>query len=174
MSPLRVDEARVALQPLRRELLRRARSDADSQVAAAREDAAATLARAHARAADLLATARSRGEQRAEAELAAGRAAARHARRAEILEVQRDAFEQLRAASRAAVCGLRDEPGYPLLRENLRRTAKDLLGPDAAITDDPAGGIVAAADGRRIELTLPALADRALDAAAAEIGGLWT
>lgn len=174
MSSLHVDEARAALSPLRRELLRRARAEADRDIAAARADAAATVAAAHAEAADMLAVARMRGEQQAETELAAGQASARHDRRAEILDAQRDAYEQLRAAGRAAICGLRDDSGYALLRENLRRVAVGLLGPDAAIVDDPAGGIVATADGRRVDLSLPAIADRALDATAAQIGGLWT
>jgi vacuolar-type H+-ATPase subunit E/Vma4 len=174
MSTLRVEQAGAALRPLRHELLRRAAADADRRTAAARADATRTVAQAQAEAADLLAAARMRGGAQARADLAADRAAAGRSRRADILDLQYQAYEQLRAAGRAAVRGLRADPGYAEIRQSLSRLATTLLGPDATLVEDPDGGIVATAGGRRLDLTLAAIADRALEAVAPDMDGLWT
>ncbi|MFE3644161.1 hypothetical protein ACFXOM_24710, partial [Streptomyces sp. NPDC059169] len=48
-----------------------------------------------------------------------------------------------------------------------------LLGPDAVITDCAGGGVLAEAPGRRVDLSLATLADRALERNGAEVELLW-
>jgi hypothetical protein len=48
-----------------------------------------------------------------------------------------------------------------------------LLGPEARITPHADGGVVAVVSGRRADLSLTALATRALDRAGAEAEFLW-
>ena len=68
---------------------------------------------------------------------------------------------------------LRRTDDYAALRERLERLARALLGPDAEVTGHPEGGVVARAPGRRVDLSLPALADRALDRLGGEVRALW-
>ena len=51
--------------------------------------------------------------------------------------------------------------------------ARAALGPDAILTEAPEGGLVAESGSRRLDLTLPTLADAALEAAADQVAGLW-
>jgi len=173
MSTLRVKQARMSLEPLRIELLRRARAEAQRTLAEARDEVAEGLRQAQAHAADIIADARAQGEAQAAAESAAQRSHGRRARRGEILATQQRAYHQLSSTAAAAVCDLRTEPGYPVLRDSLRDTAIHVLGGHTSIADDPAGGIVAAAGGRRLDLSLPTIASRALRDIEPEIGGLW-
>ena len=54
--------------------------------------------------------------------------------------------------------------------------ARDQLGPGARIERDPPelGGVVATAGTRRVDYTLTALAERALNDHADEVTALWT
>jgi hypothetical protein len=65
---------------------------------------------------------------------------------------------------------LRDEPDYPQLRAGLVGAAHRLLGPDADIREAPDGGLIVTSPGRRVELTLTAFADRAVDDLASQLG----
>ena len=59
-------------------------------------------------------------------------------------------------------------------RDLLRGNASAMLGADAQVNDDPGGGIVAQLGHRRVDLSLSAIAQRALDRLAPEVDGLWS
>ncbi len=173
MTTTDIARAREALATTGEALLRRAHADADRILEQARTEAGESVARARTAADDLIARARDIGRQRGEAESAAELARALRARRAKILTAQRIAYEQLRAEATAAVLNIRNQPGYPRLRDGLCERAIALLGPTAVITETPDGGILATADHRLIDLRLTTIATRAFERVEPEIGGLW-
>lgn len=173
MTGLDPEHARTALAPLRAELIRRAEADARRTLGTVRAQVHRERDQAEVRAAEITARAQAAGEAAAAADLAAERADARRARRCEILATQRDAYRQLRRAAIATVCDLRHAPDYPDLRESLRGSAIATLGTHASITEAADGGIVAVTAGRRLDLSLTAIACRALDAVEIDIAGLW-
>ena len=75
---------------------------------------------------------------------------------------------------RAAASALRTDPRYPDLLDRLSERARELLGPRAVVTESPAGGIVAAWGSRRLDLSLPAVAESTLATMASEVSALWT
>jgi len=161
------------LAPVRRALLSAAERDAAGALAAADTDAEATRREAEAQAAAILAEARDQGAADGREAVAAERGQARRLARGTVLEAQREGYATLRREVHRAVAGWRDQPGYPALRERLAARARALAGAGATVADSPDGGVVAEAPGRRAALTLPALADRGLDALAADLPGLW-
>ncbi len=66
---------------------------------------------------------------------------------------------------------MRDDPRYPALLDHFEAVAREQLGDDAVIERDPipGGGIVAELGSRRVDYTLPQLADRALEVLADEV-----
>jgi hypothetical protein len=163
--------ADLALDPVRSALLRAARSDADAVVADAVRDAAAVLAGARSRAAAVLAAAAAEGRADAASRAARERARARRDRRTAELTAWSAAREELRAHVRAVV---RELPGAcPDLRERLVTRIRAELGPDAALTATPDGGLTGEVPGRRLELSLDALADLAVDALGPDVERLW-
>jgi vacuolar-type H+-ATPase subunit E/Vma4 len=162
------------LAPLRAELLRRARADADRTRREAADAAAVINAEAIARRDAILAAAVTRGAAEAAQLRAAHRAMVRHGIRADELAAQRAVYEELVEQVTEAVCALRHEPGYPSLHQRLADRARELLGPDAVVTDAPGGGIVASAAGRRLDYSLVGFAGRAIDRLGADIAGLWS
>lgn len=161
------------LAPLASVLLARARADADAVLADADAQSEATLAEARATAEGILAEARDKGRSDAEAVLAAARARAERAARAVLLAAQREALDSARRAARVAVRALRDEPDWPDLLAGLEQRAREQLGPDAVVTELPDGGIVATAGGRRLDLSLDALADDVVEGLGADPAELW-
>jgi len=161
------------LAALQSALLERARRDADAAVAAADADAAEVLAKARAEADALLADARARGTADGAAALAGERSRAEREARSVLLAAQRTAHDQARQAARDAVTELRHDPTYPTLLDALAARARRELDPAAAVTELPGGGLVAEADGRRIEYSLADLADDIMDGLADEVDGLW-
>jgi vacuolar-type H+-ATPase subunit E/Vma4 len=149
------------LEPVRAALLARARADAAAVDVAASRAAARTLADAQKEVARITAGARESGEREARAALAADRMRVRRQARGTVLAAQREGYEQLRTAARAA---LRLWGTEAAAREALVRKAREVLGPDAVLRDAPGGGILAEHAGRRLDLSLDALADRALEA----------
>jgi hypothetical protein len=162
-----------ALAPVREALLERARADADAVLHTAGVQAAAVLAAAHSRAAALVAEGRAEGERDAATVGALRRARAQREARAAVLRAQAAAYAELRRRSRAAVRALRDDPAYPQLLAALRARAEARLGPAATVREHPDGGVVADAPGRRLDASLDALADAALDGLGAEVQRLW-
>jgi len=163
----------AALDPVRDLLLARARAEADRTRAEAAAEAGAVLAEARDQAAAILAEARKRGATDGAEVAAAERAAAVRRARGVLLAARRQAYEALRRQARAAVRELRQDPGYPRLRRRLARLALEQAGPHAVVREPPEGGAVAEAPGRRVDCSLDALADRAVDALGAEVEGLW-
>jgi cell division septum initiation protein DivIVA len=156
-----------ALTPVRESLLATARADADRMASAADVHANEVIAAATDQAARILEDARAGGAADAETAFASERARSHRRGRARVLQARRLAYDQLRAQARAAVAGLRQEPEYAGIRETLIAAARRILGPDVEIHDADSGGIIAQLADRRIDLSLAALTDRAVDAVAA-------
>ncbi len=159
----------TTLEPVRAALLARARAESAAILAAADATAAERVARARAEGERIRAAARARGTVEATALLAADRARARQEARGLVLAARREAYEALRAAAREAATRLRDEPGYPELREHLVAEARRVLGQRACIREAPSGGVIGEVPGRRIDLSLAGLADRAAEDCRAEL-----
>ncbi|WP_244359938.1 V-type ATP synthase subunit E family protein [Microbispora triticiradicis] len=164
---------RDALAPVAEALLRQARLDADAVTCAAEHDAAQTIEDARRQAREIIAAAREQGEAEAKAYSAAVRA--RNARQARSMELaaRRDALEELRRRAGAAVQALRDDPCYPRLVKRLGELAREAGGDDLVVREHPDGGVVAEGRGRRVDCSLEALANRAVDALGAEAERLW-
>jgi len=162
------------LAPLVSAMLARARRDAESVLAQARADADRATASAQEEADALLAEARAKGAADGEAVVAGERARAERAARGLVLDAKRQAYEQVRAASRDAVSALRQDPRYADMLETLRIRARRALGPDAQVTEDPWGGIVATSGDRRVDFSFDALADDLVDRLGPEIEGTWS
>jgi vacuolar-type H+-ATPase subunit E/Vma4 len=167
-------EAEQALRPVRDRLLATARQDAEALSGAAREDAAGRIRRATAQAETLLEQARAEGEAQAADAVARELARAGREARTIVLRARADLADQVRSAARTAVVALRDDPGYPALRERLVAMALAALGTDAVVTEAPDGGIRATRGSRSVDLSLPVLAERAFDRLGQEVTRLWS
>jgi vacuolar-type H+-ATPase subunit E/Vma4 len=170
------DELAARLEPVRDALLADADAEAARIVAEARRvaDDAVTSATHAADAAVEAAQQRSELAGRAHADLALARA--RNDAHTNILRTQEELRRELADRVHAAVDEVRDDPRYPALLDQLEVMVDSQLGSAAIIERDPDahGGIIAVAGDRRVDYTLRALADRALDAIADEVAQLWT
>jgi vacuolar-type H+-ATPase subunit E/Vma4 len=171
-----LDTTRVrdALAPLRAELLQRAAADAAATLAQATAEASDVLEAAEREAHDILEDARAAGAADTATAQATEQARTRRAHQSALLAAQRHAYEQLGSRATDAIRALRDEPGYPALRTRLAARAADILGADAVVTEASSGGVVAQAAGRRLDLSLPAFAARALERIEGGLDGLWS
>jgi vacuolar-type H+-ATPase subunit E/Vma4 len=167
------DQAAQALRPVRAELLRAAHADAEAVLARAEREAAALLARARAEGRAILEEARRQGEADGAAAAHDLLVSARREARSRTLAARREAYEALRRETAERVGELRRTTDYPGLLKRLERRARVLLGPGAEVSEHSGGGVVARAPGRRVDLSLTALADRALDRMGGEVGTLW-
>lgn len=61
----------------------------------------------------------------------------------------------------------------PVAADRLRTLARDRAGADARIATAPGGGVIAVAPGRRVDCSVSALADHAVDLLGAEVERLW-
>jgi vacuolar-type H+-ATPase subunit E/Vma4 len=164
------------LEPLaavRAAVLARAAADAQRAVQDADDEVADRITEAADRVAKSLEVAAATTKRDAEVIVDEARARARRQARAIVLAAQQSAVEELRSQSRAAVRRLREDPGYPALVARLTAVARQRLGPAADVREQPEGGIVAEAGGRRLSLTLDAAADRALAALGTRVEELW-
>ncbi|WNZ06584.1 hypothetical protein [Streptomyces sp. 11x1] len=173
MTPTTPGRTADALDPVRAEMLRAARTDAEALSARAATEAAAVLDGAGAGAAAVLDEARRQGEADGATAARDLLLRARREARSRILSARREAYDDLRRAIADRVGELRRTDDYADLRGRLERLARALLGPDAEVTEHPEGGVVARAPGRRVDLSLTALADRALDRLGGEVRVLW-
>ncbi|MFJ8113326.1 hypothetical protein [Streptomyces sp. NPDC096132] len=167
------DQKTDALQPVRAGLLRAAHADADTLLARAGREAAARLDQARAEARAILDDARRQGEADGADAARDLLVRARREARSRTLSARREPYEQLRREAAERVRELRRADGYASVRERLQRRARAVLGPDAQVTEHADGGVVARTPGRRVDLSLTALADRALDGMGAEVRNLW-
>ncbi len=170
MSPLAAQDA--ALEPVRAAMLRRAAERAGLITGQASDAAAALVAEARRNAAAAVAQARADGAAQAAPVAAAELGRSRRAARSVALGANLAAYDEIAARIRAAILGLRDEPDYPELRDRLAGAARRAAGPRAAVTEHPAGGVVARAGGLVVDCSLPRLADRAVAALGPRIARL--
>jgi V/A-type H+-transporting ATPase subunit E len=165
---LKLDAARDAL-------LADARDEAERLLAKAAEEADSQLESARREAEGLVAAARSRGE--AEGRTAAARELAReHAlARMEVLAARRSLYDELRRRAHDAVLKLREEPGYAELLHRLASVARRDLGSEAELEIDPeeVGGVRGRSGTRRVDYTLPALAERCVAGLGPSLIRLW-
>jgi vacuolar-type H+-ATPase subunit E/Vma4 len=164
-----LEAARDALLGDAREAAQRRLDEAEAQARAHVEDA-------RRQAADTIARARARGEAEGRVEAAHEEAQVRAFARMDVLAAQREAFDELGRRAREAALALRGEPGYAELLEHLVAAARRDLGEAAELEIDPpgAGGVRARAGSRRVDYTLPALADRCVAQLGGGVARLWT
>jgi vacuolar-type H+-ATPase subunit E/Vma4 len=170
MSPLATQDA--ALEPVRAAMLRRAAEQADRITGQARDSAQAVVAEARRVADAALAQARAEGDAQARPVAAAQLNRSRRAARSVALGARLAAHDEIAGRIRSAILRLRDEPGYPELRDRLARAAGQAAGPQAEVSEHPAGGVVARAGGVVVDCSLPRLADRVVEALGPRIAGL--
>ena len=164
----------TALAPVRTHMLREARMEADRIMEQAHAEAAAIVSQARRCADEAIALARTQGQADGAPAAAAERSRGREQARSILFGAQREAHEELRGRVLAAVGGLRDEPGYDRLLSRLTAMAGRVAGPDATITVQPAGGVVARARDVVVDCTLPKLAILAVNALGDQVRELWT
>jgi vacuolar-type H+-ATPase subunit E/Vma4 len=156
----------TTLEPVRAALLARARRDADVAITDATARAEHRVAEAFADAERRLSEARARGEAEAASALADEEARVRQRTRTLLLEARRAVYEELRRRTHEEVQRLRSDPTYPRLRAAVESRSASRLGPAARSREAENGGCVVEAPGRRIDATLDALADWALESVA--------
>jgi vacuolar-type H+-ATPase subunit E/Vma4 len=166
-------ESVAALAPVQAALRSQAEAAAHTVLDEARKQAGGIRATARARASDIVAASRSEGEQQARAAVAARVVRRRREARDVVLRAQRDLYDQLHRVSRQAASALRDDPDYPALLRRLTAQARDAMGAGASVQESPDGGVVAVDGSRRLDLSLPALAERAVDRLGEEVERLW-
>lgn len=164
----------TALAPVRTHMLREASMEADRIMEQAHAEAAAIVSQARRRADEAIALARTQGRADGAPAAAAERSRGREQARSILFGAQREAHEELRGRVLAAVGGLRDEPGYDRLLSRLTAMAGRVAGPDATITVQSAGGVVARARDVVVDCTLPKLAILAVNALGDQVRELWT
>lgn len=167
------EQVTEALSPVRERLVRAARTDAEALLAEADQEAAALLERARAEARAILDAARREGEADGSDAARDLLVRARREARTRTLAARRESFEEVRRQAAGRVRDLRGSDGYAALREELERRARVLLGPAAEVSEHADGGVVARVQGRRVDLSLTALADRALDRMGGQVRSLW-
>ena len=166
-------ESDAALEPVRRALRSAAEQQAAELKDVASRQAGALLDAARAEAAAILAAATKEGEDAARSEAALRSARARRQAHELVLAQRRSLRLQLHRRVREAAAGLTSDRRYPELVTRLTEQCRQLLGPDADVSESPEGGVLAEAGPRRLDLSLPVLAELVLDSmpAARE---LWT
>ncbi len=167
-------EAGQALAPVRAYLLRQAEAEAARILAEARAQADSILQQARSGAAEMVGQATALGEADAAPAAAAERSRGRDQARSITLSAQREAYQDLRGQVLAAVGGLQAGPGYQHLLSRLVTIARRAAGPDAAVTVQPEGGVVARSRDIVVDCTLPRLAGLAVDELGGQVRELWT
>jgi vacuolar-type H+-ATPase subunit E/Vma4 len=160
---------------LRTAVLEQAEAEAHAVLAEAESRALAEVDRARSEADTLLERGRIEGEIAGELETSRDRALAHRQARRLVLEARRDVYEEFRRRAHAAALALREGEGYGALLDRLRQAACDQLGDEVELEIDPpdAGGVRARAGRRRVDYTLPTLADRCIAALGGRLEGLW-
>lgn len=163
----------AALEPVRYALRRQAEAGAGRRAEDARRQAEALLAAARSEAEDIRATAARQGAEAARAEAAGRSARVRREARRTVLAQQEALRSELVRQVQAGARDLRSDPRYPQILRRLTERADALLGPMASVTESYKGGVTAAAGSRHLDLSLPALAEQALEQHAGEVQRLW-
>ncbi|GAA1510048.1 hypothetical protein GCM10009677_48710 [Sphaerisporangium rubeum] len=164
---------KAALLPLEEELLRRAGRSAARTAERAGAEAASVVAAARQEAAALLSAARAEGEAEHAAYAVTVRAEVGRRRRRIVLVARREALEEFRRRARDDARSLRADPCYPALLRRLSQDVRRAAGDDLVVEEHPDGGVVARGPGRRVDATLPVLADHMIDSLGGEVERLW-
>ncbi|MEO6086453.1 MAG: hypothetical protein ABIQ18_25395 [Umezawaea sp.] len=159
-----------ALAPVSSALLARAGDEAGREVAEARRQGDDLLAQARGRARAILDEAADAGRSDAAVAIAAEHSHARRAARALELDAQKEIHDLLRREVAAVVARL---VARPEVRARLVAAVRAALGPDAAVLDAPGGGVIGQVPGRLVDLSVPALADRAVEDHGGRAQELW-
>lgn len=161
--------------PLRTALLSLAEAEAEFLTADAAARAAQEISDAEAEVTALVDRTRTKGEAAARREAVRIVGRARSQGRALVLAAQREVYDELRRRTFAAVQELRADPAYDRLLERLEAVARARLGAEVSVEIDPPeiGGVRASSGPRRIDLSLPALAERCLAGLGSELERLW-
>lgn len=162
---------REQLEPVRGALLDTARAHAAALIDHVRVEAETILTDAAASVDSEVDRAEERARQTARARSEQHLHRARADAQQHLLRTRAVIVARLVDATHRAAQDLRDDPRYCDLLDHFERLARDQLGPDAEIERDPdiVGGIVAHCGSRRVDYSLAALADRALDQLGDEI-----
>lgn len=164
----------AALTPLRNRLLADARAKASNTLDSAREEAREIVTAAEADAERIRAAAAAAGEETARSEATLRSARVRHQAHRAVMRSRNTLRDEVRRRVRDSAVDLRRDPRYPDVLKSLRARAVQELGPDVVVTEDlNAGGLVAVAGSRSLDLTLPTLADAVLETMESEVSGLW-
>jgi vacuolar-type H+-ATPase subunit E/Vma4 len=164
------------LEPVRQALLADAAAQADALVAAAKREMEASNAEAEQQCDQEVAEVEQRSARAARANFDQRIAIARAQAHGAVLGARAHTHERLIEAAHAAAINMRSDPRYPALLDHFEAVAREQLGDDAVIERDPThgGGIVAELGSRRVDYSLPQLADRALEVLADEVARSWT
>ena len=167
------EKALDALAPLRTYLTTTAQNDANAANHAAQTQANTLVTQAESERDRIIAEAVDEGKRTAQA--AANLTSARVRREAnEVVLSQREEIRQrLRATVEKTASAVHADERYPRLRTRLVARGHALLGPDAAISEIPAGGILVETRSRRLDLSLPTIATGVLDDMTSEVSQLW-
>lgn len=153
----------TALAPVREALQAAAQTQAAELHDGARREVDALLASARAQAEKIIADAARDGEAAARAEAALRSSRIRREAHELVLARRSSVLAELRRQLRARASALQEDPRYPAFVARLREQCVDLLGPAATVSVSPEGGVIAAAGSRSLDLSLPVLAELALD-----------
>jgi cell division septum initiation protein DivIVA len=162
------------LAPVRDFLLTSARQDCAEILHKAEDEAAVVLSAARKEADAIVAAARAEGVADAAAVAAADLTRAKRQAREVVLRTQRESFDTLRRQSQAAAKDLLGRADYGALHQQLECVARSRAGSLGSASEHPDGGFVVDGPGWRLDLSLPALADGALEALGPQVQGLWT
>ena len=163
----------TALEPVRYALRRGAETDARATAEDARQQAEQILAAARDEAEQIRRTAEQQGREAARAEAAGRSARVRREGRRTVLAQQEALRTELNRQVLEQARGLRSDPRYPQMLRRLTDRADRILGPMASVTESYKGGITGTAGSRHLDLSLPALAEQALERHSGEVHRLW-
>jgi vacuolar-type H+-ATPase subunit E/Vma4 len=163
-----------ALDPVRAALLADARSRAEHLLRSAQEEADAVRAAAQHEADAILAEAVADGERTARSAAAQRSARVRREAHETVLARQSAIRAELQRQVAESAAALRTDPRYAELMARLTEHSRAVLGPDAAVSPSPLGGVVARSGTRHLDLSLPTLAAQTLESMAPEVSALWT
>jgi vacuolar-type H+-ATPase subunit E/Vma4 len=174
-APSGLSETRAELEPVREALFADAKFEADRLIADATSAVAIEADEAEREAHAEIERAARRGAASAQARASQDLARARNIAHHQSLQAKDDIRGRFHDAVHAAALDLRNDARYPALLNKLEGLARDQLGPNTSIERDPngLGGVVGVSGARRVDYTLPALADRALESVADKVAQLW-
>ncbi|WES65289.1 hypothetical protein P0L94_04260 [Microbacter sp. GSS18] len=168
------DGAEEALEPVRRAIAAAAERQADRMRREADDERAAIVHKAEDEAARIIAAAVADGRAAGEIVARDGSARARRTASEHVLAHREAARGRLRDEVRARVRDLVSDERYPDMRRGLEARGRALLGPHAVVTEHPDGGVIVDAGSRRLDLSLPALADAASERMPKEMRDVWS